>query len=186
MARSCLLDRYISVTFDTQWITTMNCVWCSSKRLRIVYLTELSEICHQLSVVLQSVFSHLLSFNCTLHQQYLTPPSPNPFSIVEIIEWQPMLERCQTFCHYCFPVQESCARIVERCCPPKMDHSCFSKMSATLYFYPLLNTLQTACQILLARYHKENLVCIWVIGSLSSAHPKYNKVSPSSSASQFS
>ena len=67
-------------------------LWDVTSRL---FTSRLPQICHRSHVASSSLFPLPLNFACKFLQNHFNPLPVNPFSIIEINQWQAVLKCCQ-------------------------------------------------------------------------------------------
>jgi len=179
--------RTISLQFETQLITTKKVVFGNSGRLLLTFLPARAPksiagcLFPRLPFFLASRISLAHFFNniVTRWQQIDSALS----KLTNGSQVSKVAEKSATAISPCRGQSRTC---FNQFCPRLMDQSFFSKNPATHTFFHLLNALKLGCPILFTNCFNENSICFRLIGGLSSAPPKSNKMLLSPAASYSS
>jgi len=85
-----------------------------------------------------SLCPHHRNFIWTFLRIHHNPMQPNPFSIIEIIQWLPVLECLQTICNCCLPVQGSVSKLFRMVLPLDNGLMLLLHIPSHPFFLPLV------------------------------------------------
>jgi len=114
------------------------CIWQLRDVTCRIFARSLSHISHQLLVALPSLLSRFSNFACTFLHQHLHPLPANPFIIIEINQWQPVVECHQIICNHHLQMQGSISNLIQMVLPPDTGPMLLLQKPSYRYFLPLV------------------------------------------------
>jgi len=115
----------------TMSLTTQGCYL-------LVFCTRTLPIRRQWLVASPSLLPRLPNLTWTVLLKHVNPLSPNPFSIIEVFQWQPLLESLQKICNRNLPIQGSIALLFQTVLSRDNGQMLLLETPSHPYFLPLV------------------------------------------------